>query len=83
MTLTKREEFAVWYTALLLIPERNLDYDSKQRMLRCAAVAIGITDAKQETIKKSVHDELTKMTQVLDACYGPSKDDREAPKFKN
>ena len=44
MTLTKREEFAVWYTALLLIPERNLDYDSKQRMLRCAAVAIGIMD---------------------------------------
>ena len=40
MTLTKREEFVVLYTALLLIPERNLDYDSKQRMLQCAALAI-------------------------------------------
>ena len=83
MTLTKREEFAVWYTALLLIPERNLDYDSKQRMLQCAAVAIGITDAKLETMKKLVYDELTKMKQVLDACYGPSKDDREFSNFTN
>ena len=40
MTLTKREEFAVWYTALLLIPERNLDYDSKQRMLRLSLIHI-------------------------------------------
>ena len=101
MTLTKREEFVVWYTALLLIPERNLDYDSKQRMLRCAALAIAgdIADEKAstgdlqtlleqaneelETMKKSVHDELTKMKKVLDACYGPSKDDREFSNFTN
>jgi len=83
MTLTKREELAVWYTALLLIPERNLDYDSKQRMLRCAAVAIGITDGELETMKKLVHDELTKMKKVLDVCYGPSKDDREFSNFTN
>ena len=83
MTLTKREEFVVLYTALLLIPERNLDYDSKQRMLQCAAVAIGITDEELETMKKSVHDELTKMKKVLDVCYGPSKDDREFSNFTN
>ena len=83
MTLTKREEFAVWYTALLLIPERSLDYDSKQRMLQCAAVAIGITDEKLETMKKLVYDELTRMKKVLDACYGPSKDDREFSNFTN
>mgnify|MGYP006168265821 FL=1 len=40
MTLTKREEFVVLYTALLLIPERNLDYDSRQRILRCAEIVI-------------------------------------------
>ena len=83
MTLTKREEFAVWYTALLLIPERNLDYDSKQRMLQCAKTAIGISDGELEAMRESIYDELTKMMQVLDACYGPSKDDREVPKFKN
>ena len=83
MTLTKREEFVVWYTALLLMPERNLDYDSKQRMLQCAKIAIGVTDGESEAMRKLIYDELTKMKQVFDACYGPSKDDREFSDFVN
>ena len=101
MTLTKREEFVVLHTALLLIPERNLDYDSKQRILRCAEIVMAgaIVDEKAstgdlqplqaqaneevETIKKSVYDELTKVKKLLDACYGPSKDDREFANFTN
>ena len=101
MTLTKREEFVVLYTALLLIPERNLDYDSKQRILRCAEIVIAgeLTDEmkntgnnqkltteiedKVESLEKSVYDELTKVKKLLDACYGPSKDDREFANFTN
>jgi len=83
MTLTKREEFVVWYTALLLIPERNLDYDSKQRMFQCAKIAIGVTDCESEAMRESIYDELTKMKQVLDACFGPSKDDRKFSNFTN
>ena len=51
MTLSKREEFVVLYTALLLIPERNLDYDSKQRILRCAEIVIAgeMTDEMKNT----------------------------------
>ena len=51
MTLTKREEFVVLYTALLLIPERNLDYDSRQRILRCAEIVISgeLTDEMKNT----------------------------------
>jgi hypothetical protein len=99
--LTKREEFVVWFTALLLIPGQNLDRDSKQRILRCAELAMAgdmadetestggsqtsLAQAKEEleTIKKSVYEELSKMKKVLDACYGPSKDDREFSDFTN
>ena len=95
MTLTKREEFVVLYTALLLIPERNLDYDSRQQILRCAEIVIAgeMTDEMKksgdnqkltteiddevESLEKSVYDELTKVKKLLDACYGPSIDDRE------
>jgi len=92
MTLTKREEFVVLYTALLLIPERNLDYDSKQRILRCAEIVIagrqkfGLNQnpaPEVEILEKSVYDELTKVKKLLDACYGPSKDDREFSDFVN
>ena len=101
MTLTKREDFVVFYTALLLIPERNLDHDSKQRILRCAEIVIAgeMTDEMKntgdnqkltteieneiETIEKSVNDQLTKLEKVLSACYGPPKDDRDAPNFIN
>ena len=101
MTLTKREEFVVLYTALLLIPERNLDYDSRQQILRCAEIVIAgeMTDEmkntgnnqkltteigdKVESLEKSVYDELTKVKKLLDACYGPSKDDREFSNFVN
>ena len=84
MTLTKREEFVVLHTALLLIPERNLDYDSKQRILRCAEIVMAgaIVDEKAST-DDSVYDELTKVKKLLDACYGPSKDDREFANFTN
>ena len=51
MTLTKREEFVVLYTTLLLIPERNLDYDSRQQILRCAEIVIAgeMTDEMKNT----------------------------------
>ena len=101
MTLTKREEFVVLYTALLLIPEQNLDYDSRHQILRCAEIVIAgeLTDEmkntgnnqkltteiedKVESLEKSVYDELTKVKKLLDACYGPSKDDREFSNFTN
>ena len=28
--LTKREEFVVWFTAMLMMPDENLDRDSKE-----------------------------------------------------
>ena len=45
-SLTKREEFIVWFTAMLMIPKENLDHDSKQRVIRCikTAIAGGMVD---------------------------------------
>ena len=44
--LTKREEFVVWFTAMLMMPNENLDHDSKERVIRCVktAVAGGMVD---------------------------------------
>ena len=44
--LTKREEFVVWFTAMLMMPNENLDHDSKERVIRCikTAVAGGMVD---------------------------------------
>ena len=103
-SLTKREEFIVWFTAMLMIPKENLDHDSKQRVIRCVktVVAGGMVDeivgSKSKEldqklfeqmfdhlldVQTSVFNELTNLKKFLDMCYGPSKDDREAPKFKN
>ena len=102
--LTKREEFVVWFTAMLMMPNENLDRDSKERVIRCVktAVAGGMVDDMNTSTSKeldqklfeqmfdhlmdvqtNVFNELTKLKKFLDLCYGPSKDDREAPKFKN
>ena len=37
--LTKREEFVVWFTAMLMMPNENLDHDSKERVIRCVKTA--------------------------------------------
>ena len=44
--LTKREEFVVWFTAMLMMPNENLAHDSKERVIRCVktAVAGGMVD---------------------------------------
>ena len=44
--LTKREEFVVWFTAMLVMPDENLDRDSKERVIRCikTAIAGGMVD---------------------------------------
>jgi len=34
-------------------------------------------------VQTSVFNEITRLKKFLDMCYGPSKDDREVPKFKN
>jgi hypothetical protein len=102
--LTKREEFVVWFTAMLMMPNENLDNDSKERVIRCVktAVAGGMVDEMvgskskeldQKLFKQmfdhlldvqtNVFNELTRLKKFLDMCYGPSKDDREVPKFKN
>jgi hypothetical protein len=102
--LTKREEFVVWFTAMLMMPNENLDHDSKERVIRCVktAVAGGMVDEMvgskskeldQKLFKQmfdhlldvqtNVFNELTRLKKFLDMCYGPSKDDREVPKFKN
>ena len=102
--LTKREEFVVWFTAMLMMPDENLDRDSKERVIRCVktAVAGGIVDDMNTSkskeldqklfkqmfdhlldVQTNVFNELTRLKKFLDMCYGPSKDDREAPKFKN
>ena len=38
--LTKREEFVVWFTAMLMMPDENLDNDSKERVIRCVKTAV-------------------------------------------
>ena len=38
--LTKREEFVVWFTAMLMMPNENLDHDSKERVIRCVKAAV-------------------------------------------
>ena len=102
--LTKREEFVVWFTAMLMMPDENLDHDSKERVIRCVktAVAGGMVDemvgSKSKEldqklfeqmfdhlldVQTSVFNELTGLKKFLDDCYGPSKDDRNIPKFKN
>ena len=102
--LTKREEFVVWFTAMLMMPDENLDRDSKERVIRCikTAIAGGIVDDMNTSkskktdqklfvqmfdhlldVQTNVFNELTRLKKFLDMCYGPSKDDREAPKFKN
>ena len=102
--LTKREEFVVWFTAMLMMPDENLDRDSKERVIRCVktAVAGGMVDeivgSKSKEldqklfeqmfdhlldVQTSVFNELTRLKKFLDDCYGPSKDDRNIPKFKN
>ena len=103
-SLTKREEFIVWFTAMLMIPKENLDHDSKQRVIRCikTAIAGGMVDeiigSKSKEldqklfeqmfdhlldVQTSVFNELTRLKKFLDDCYGPAKDDRNIPKFKN
>ena len=102
--LTKREEFVVWFTAMLMMPDENLDRDSKERVIRCikTAIAGGMVDeiigSKSKEldqklfeqmfdhlldVQTSVFNELTRLKKFLDDCYGPSKDDRNIPKFKN
>ena len=102
--LTKREEFVVWFTAMLMMPNENLDHDSKERVIRCVKTAIAggmvdeiIVSKSKELHQKlfeqmfdhlldvqtSVFNELTRLKKFLDDCYGPSKDDRNIPKFKN
>ena len=102
--LTKREEFVVWFTAMLMMPNENLDHDSKERVIRCikTTIAGGIVDDMNTSkskktdqklfvqmfdhlldVQTSVFNELTRLKKFLDMCYGPSKDDREVPKFKN
>ena len=102
--LTKREEFVVWFTAMLIIPNEHLDHDSKERVIRCikTAIAGGMVDEMnlskskesdqklfEQTfdhlldVQTSVFNELTRLKKFLDVCYGPSKDDREVPRFKN
>ena len=106
--LTKREEFVVWLTAMLMMPNENLCSDSKDQVLRCVKTAIagGMVDetigSKSKEldqklfdqmfdqmffhlldVQTSVFNELTRLKKFLDMCYGPSKDDREVPKFKN
>ena len=82
--LTKREEFVVWFTAMLMMPNENLDHDSKERVIRCVktAVAGGMVDDMNTSKNKELDQKLFEK-KFLDMCYGPSKDDREVQKFKN
>ena len=59
-SLTKREEFIVWFTAMLMIPKENLDHDSKQRVIRCikTAVAGGMVDEMTKSKNKELDQKL-------------------------
>ena len=59
-SLTKREEFIVWFTAMLMIPKENLDHDSKQRVIRCikTAVAGGMVDDMNTSKNKELDQKL-------------------------
>ena len=58
--LTKREEFVVWFTALLMMPNESLDHDSKERVIRCikTAVAGGIVDDMNTSKSKELDQKL-------------------------
>ena len=62
--LTKREEFVVWFTAVLMMPDENLDHDSKERVIRCikTATAGGIVDemigSKTKELDQKLFDQI-------------------------
>ena len=58
--LTKREEFVVWFTAMLMMPNENLDHDSKERVIRCVktAVAGGMMDDINTSKSKELDQKL-------------------------
>ena len=58
--LTKREEFVVWFTAMLMMPNENLDHDSKERVIRCVktAVAGGMVDEMVGSKSKELDQKL-------------------------
>ena len=58
--LTKREEFVVWFTAMLMMPNENLDHDSKERVIRCVktAVAGGMVDDVNTSKSKEIDQKL-------------------------
>ena len=58
--LTKREEFVVWFTAMLMMPNENLDHDSKERVIRCVkpAVAGGMVDDMNTSKNKELDQKL-------------------------
>ena len=58
--LTKREEFVVWFTAMLMMPDENLDRDSKERVIRCVktAVAGGMVDEMNLSESKELDQKL-------------------------
>ena len=60
--LTKREEFVVWFTAMLMMPNENLDHDSKERVIRCVktAVAGGMVDEMNLSESKELDQKLFK-----------------------
>ena len=60
--LTKREEFVVWFTAMLMMPNTNLDHDSKERVIRCVktAVAGGMVDEMNLSESKESDQKLFK-----------------------
>ena len=65
-SLTKREEFIVWFTAMLMIPKENLDHDSKQRVIRCikTAIAGGMVDEVVGSKSKELDQKL--FEQMID-----------------
>ena len=58
--LTKREELVVGFTAMLMMPNENLDHDSKERVIRCVktAVAGGMVDDINTSKSKELDQKL-------------------------
>ena len=58
--ITNREKFVVWFTAMLMMPDENLDRDSKERVIRCVktAVAGGMMDDINTSKSKELDQKL-------------------------
>ena len=64
--LTKREEFVVWFTAMLMMPNENLDNDSKERVIRCIKTAIAGGMVDEMNLSKSKESDQKLFEQTFD-----------------